>query len=112
MRKKNNKFKLTLIIFFLTLTTILISLYNLVNSYNKNVGREKFIDFSISQEENFFQIEKYDILDDSSLNNKRLSELTKEDINISFDFVGIFPIIFSLNNTLSSILMISTLSDW
>ena len=81
MRKKNNKFKLTLIIFFLTLTTILISLYNLVNSYNKNVGREKFIDFSISQEENFFQIEKYDILDDSSLNNKRLSELTKEDIN-------------------------------
>ena len=73
--------KIIFTIFFLTLSTIMFSLYNLVSSYNKNVGENKFINFFISQGEKFFQIEKYNFLDENSFYNKELLELTEDDMD-------------------------------
>ncbi len=80
-RRTIKKLKLLFVIFFFILFTVMFSLFNLINSYNHSIGENKFINLLISEKENFFQIVKYDISNKKDFYNKKLVELTSNDIN-------------------------------
>ena len=79
--KKEKKIYLIFMIFFFSLFNVMISLCDLLISYNQWDGANKFIELFGEEKEDFFQIEKYDSLEKKDFYNKNLVELTKEDID-------------------------------